>query len=162
MRIQKLLALGLVTLFLSGCASIVSKSSWPFSVDTSPSGARVVITNRAGREVFAGKTPTAMKLKSGAGFFTKESYTVALYMNGYEPKKINVECKVNGWYFGNILIGGLLGMLVVDPATGAMYKLDNDGINEVMDKSAETSASLNIINKDQVPEGWEERLVKIN
>jgi len=53
-------------------------------------------------------------------------------------------------------------MLVVDPATGAMYKLDNDGINEVMDKSAETSASLNIINKDQVPEGWEERLVKIN
>jgi len=35
---------------------------------------------------------------------------------------------MSGWYWGNILIGGLIGMLVVDPLTGAMYKLP-DGAN---------------------------------
>lgn len=30
---------------------------------------------------------------------------------------------MDGWYWGNILFGGLIGMLAVDPATGAMYKL---------------------------------------
>ena len=109
-----------VILLFPGCASIVSKSSWPFSVDTEPAGAKVSITNKRGREVFRGKTPVVMKLKSGAGFFAKESYTITLEMKGYETKKVNVECKLNGWYFGNIVIGGLLGFLIIDPATGAM------------------------------------------
>lgn len=32
---------------------------------------------------------------------------------------------MDGWYIGNLLFGGLIGMLIVDPATGAMYKLDD-------------------------------------
>ena len=106
---------------LTHCASIVSKTSWPFSVDTEPIGARVVVTNRKGQEIFSGRTPTAMRLKSGAGFFTKESYTVTLSMNGYETKKINVECILNEWYVGNVLIGRMLGLLIVDPVTVPMY-----------------------------------------
>ena len=27
----------------------------------------------------------------------------------------------NGWYIGNILFGGLIGMIIVDPATGDMW-----------------------------------------
>ena len=159
--IKKILFIISVVIIFPGCASIVSKSNWPFSVDTNPSGAKVSITNRKGKEVFKGRTPTAMRLKSGSGFFTKESYTVTLQMDGYETKKINVECKLNGWYFGNILIGGLIGMLIIDPATGAMYKLQNDGIFEDMDRSA-SSAALNIINKKDVPHHLEKHLVKIN
>jgi len=34
-----------------------------------------------------------------------------------------INSSVDGWYFGNILVGGLIGMLIVDPATGAMYNL---------------------------------------
>jgi len=30
---------------------------------------------------------------------------------------------MNGWYFGNLAIGGILGMLVIDPLTGAMYRM---------------------------------------
>lgn len=77
-----------------------------------------------------------MKLKSGAGFFSKESYTISLSLDGYETRKVNLECKVNGWYFGNLLIGGVIGMLIVYPATGAMYKLDNTGITENLSRSA--------------------------
>lgn len=149
--------------FLTGCASIVSKSNWPFSVDTNPDGAKVIITNKKGIEVYNGHTPTALKLKSGAGFFSKESYVVSLYMDGYETKKINVECKINGWYFGNLLIGGWIGMLIVDPATGAMYKLDSQGISENMTLSATTTAaSLKILNKNEIPKSWEQHLVKLD
>ena len=148
-------------LLLSGCASIVSKSNWPFSVDTQPAGAKVIITNKKGTIIYTGRTPAAMRLKSGAGFFSKESYTVALSMNGYESKKIQVECKLNAWYFGNIVFGGLLGILIVDPATGAMYKLDSDGLSEEMTRATGT-AGLNIMDKNNIPENWKNHLVKID
>jgi hypothetical protein len=32
---------------------------------------------------------------------------------------------MDGWYIGNILFGGLIGILIVDPLTGAMWKLDD-------------------------------------
>ncbi|HEY8659325.1 MAG TPA: hypothetical protein VIM07_04110 [Chitinophagaceae bacterium] len=148
---------------ISSCASIVSKSSWPFSIQTDPPGAKVVITNKRGIEILNKRTPTALLLRSGAGFFSKESYIIALSMDGYETKKINVECKINGWYFGNILIGGVIGMLIVDPATGAMYKLDREGISETLVKNTVSgTSSLNIISKDQIPKGLENHLVKLN
>lgn len=30
---------------------------------------------------------------------------------------------MDGWYVGNIIFGGLIGLLLVDPITGAMWKL---------------------------------------
>jgi hypothetical protein len=69
-KLANLLSL-LPLLFLSACASIVSKSRWPFSVMTEPPGAHVAITNKIGVEVYNGKTPMAIKLKSGASFFQK-------------------------------------------------------------------------------------------
>jgi len=122
----------------------------------------VSITNKNGREVYKGTTPATMFLKSGSGFFGKESYTVTLSKEGYETKKINVECKLNGWYFGNLLLGGVLGMLIVDPATGAMYKLADEGITETMTPSNASSTSLRIIEKDQVPENLVSKLVRID
>lgn len=161
--LTKLALLAILIPFLTGCASIVSKSNWPFSVDTSPDGAKVTITNKKGVEVYSGHTPTALKLKSGAGFFSKESYVVSLAMDGYETKKINVECKINGWYFGNLLIGGWIGMLIVDPATGAMFRLDSQGISENMVRTANTtSVSLQILNKNDIPKNWEQHLVKLD
>jgi hypothetical protein len=164
---MKLLRLALsapIFLFCTGCASIVSKSVWPFSVDTNPDGAKVIVRNKRGNEVYVGRTPAVMRLHSGAGFFSKESYTVELSMAGYETKKINVECRINGWYFGNVVFGGLLGFLIVDPATGAMYRLDREGISEDMQKLPEhaSSTSLQILSKDQVPKAWLPHLVKLS
>lgn len=33
---------------------------------------------------------------------------------------------MDGWYMGNLLFGGFIGFLIVDPATGAMWKLDDN------------------------------------
>ncbi len=43
-----------------------------------------------------------------------------------------------GWYLlGNLFIGGLIGWLIVDPATGAMYTLSSDTVNAQL--ASETS-----------------------
>lgn len=159
---KKLVVVATIIFLYPGCASIVSKSTWPFSIDSNPGGAIVTITNKRGVEIFKGKTPTALKLKSGAGYFSKESYVVSLQLNGHETKKINLECKVNGWYFGNILIGGLLGFLIIDPATGAMYKLERDGISENLSRTQPENASLKILDKNQLNGQQQQQLVRID
>ena len=85
-------------------ATILSKSSYPVYVKTEPAGATIVITNKKGIEIFKGKSPAVINLKSGAGYFSKAAYQVKLTMNGYEEKIIPVNFKLNGWYFGNILL----------------------------------------------------------
>lgn len=72
---------------------------------------------------------------------------------------------MNGWYMGNILIGGLVGMLVVDPASGAMWSLpDNVNANltplaSVSDGNGKTVA---IVDRNVVPADIQSRLVALN
>jgi hypothetical protein len=154
----------LVVMFYS-CASIVSKSNWPLVVNSNPSGAAIIVSNRGGVDVFKGTTPATMTLRSSAGFFKKESYKIKFQLSGFDTKMIPVECTINGWYFGNILIGGLIGMLIIDPATGAMYKLDAATITEAMSKTsvtAQAAPKLNVYSINDLPESYKEHLVKIN
>lgn len=159
----KVLPIIAATLLFTSCASIVSKSIWPLTVNTNPNGAKVEVTDKSGATVFEGVSPTTMYLKSGSGFFSKQSYTLKLTMNGYESKTIPVNCSVNGWYFGNILFGGLIGILIVDPATGAMYRLDKEALNETLEKKEnQTQASLEIKDIKDISPSLIPNLVKIN
>jgi hypothetical protein len=45
---------------------------------------------------------------------------------------MTIDGAINGWYFGNILFGGLIGMLAVDPSTGAMYTLKPDAVQAAL------------------------------
>jgi hypothetical protein len=156
------LAVIMVIAVFTGCATIVSKSRWPVSINTNPIRATVEVTDKKGVVVYKGITPAIMFLKSGAGYFVKQSYTVKLKMEGYEDRIIPVECTLNGWYFGNIIIGGLIGLLIVDPLTGAMYRLDKEFIYEIFSKSsASTEPSLRIIHIKDLPENMEGHLVCI-
>jgi len=112
----------------TGCASIVSESRYPVSVTSAPSGANYEISNEAGSVVSSGVTPNQVTLKAGAGYFDGEKYTVSYRKDGYVPNSETLNTRMNGWYWGNIVFGGLIGMLIVDPLTGAMYRLP-EGIN---------------------------------
>lgn len=151
---------------LSSCASIVSRSSWPVSVDSNPSGATVTILNSSGKQVYKGTAPATMFLKSGAGFFRKESYRIRYELDGYPTREIPLEFRVNGWYWGNLLLGGVIGMLIVDPATGAMYKPSTDFVQENMARNPvgalNTSPSLRICSIGEIPKDMEKQLVKVN
>jgi hypothetical protein len=67
-------------------------------------------------------------LRKGAGYFKPASYTLRFTKDGFEPSEMHLKGTVSGWYFGNIVFGGLIGMVAVDPATGAMYKLRPDTV----------------------------------
>lgn len=152
-----------ITLLSSSCATIFSKSTYPLAVNTTPTGATISITDKKNKEVFKGQSPATVKLKSASGFFSKAEYQVKLTMPGYSEKIIPVTSKVTGWYWGNILIGGLIGMLIIDPATGAMYKLGTKEINEsLVTQTASNPGELRILGLNDVPESLKGKLVRIN
>ena len=150
----------------SSCATIVSKSSYPVSFGSEPAGTTITVTNREHVDVFKGKTPCAVKLKAGSKFFSKEQYTVKFSRLGYEDRVVPINFKINGWYFGNLLIGGVIGMLIVDPATGAMWRIEQDDFYQkydAVDKNARaTQPALNIVSVQDVPDSLKGRMVKIN
>lgn len=151
------------TILLSSCATIFGKSSYPVSINSNPVGATVTITNKKNKEVFKGQTPTTVTLKSGAGYFSKAEYQVKINSTGYAEQIIPVNYKLNGWYFGNLFIGGILGMLIIDPATGAMWKLDTPPINVTLSKSTASieTPTLKIVDIATVPQDMKSKLVRI-
>ena len=122
MKINILVGAILITT-LTACASIVSKSAYDVTISSDPNTANFVITNSAGTKVANGEPPETIKLHASSGFFAGEVYTISLEKDGYLSKEVQFTSTLDGWYFGNILLGGLIGMLIVDPATGAMFKL---------------------------------------
>jgi hypothetical protein len=149
---------------MTSCASIVSKSSWPITINSSPSEAKISIKDKKGIEIYTGNTPATLKLKSGSGFFSKARYQVTFEKVGYEKKVVPVEFKLNGWYFGNIIFGGPLGLLIIDPATGAMFKLETEFLNETLTKSVATAETkeLKLLDINKIPTEWKNHLILVS
>lgn len=165
LSLTKALAIaGLITLSAS-CASIVSKTSYPVTVDSTPRDANVTIKNRHGEQVYSGKTPALVKLKSGAGFFQNAKYAITISKDGFTSKTVELKATLNGWYFGNIIFGGVIGLLIVDPATGAMYRLNQLDVNETLQTESKTAATevpkLRIYDINEIPESWKSKMVAV-
>lgn len=116
---------GALIVSLTGCASIVSKSNWPVTIRSTPPGAKCVVTNGKGITVQSGETPMMVTVASGSGFFSKGKYAISCNKDGFDPVRSELSAHMNGWYWGNIVFGGVIGLLIVDPATGAMWKMDD-------------------------------------
>ena len=141
MQIIRIAAAFAAILILQGCASIVGESEYPVAVSSAPEGASFEIRNRSGQVVHSGSAPSTVTLKSGKGYFSGQTYTLLFKKEGYSDKTVTLDSNISGWYWGNILFGGLIGMLIVDPATGAMYKLP-ESISADMGKPV-AKASIN-------------------
>ncbi len=124
MRRTVSLIVAVCVLLGSGCASIVSKSDWPVRVSSKPDGALCTVSDKKGTVITKAVTPTIFMLKSGDGYFGSASYTLMFEKEGYQRASKELSTSLNGWYWGNIVLGGLIGMLIVDPITGAMWSLD--------------------------------------
>lgn len=111
--------------FASGCATIVSGSSQDVSFNSTPPGASISVDG-----VQSGVTPSVLKLDTGT------THAVVLSIDGYNPYSINLKREVNGWVWGNLLVGGLIG-LVIDASTGAMYRLSPEEINAGLSSTQE-------------------------
>ncbi|MDD3508123.1 MAG: hypothetical protein PHY27_06835 [Parabacteroides sp.] len=68
----------LASISFTGCASILTKTTYPVAINSSPEGANVTITGKKGTMVYEGTTPAIVKLKSSNGFFSGENYMIDL------------------------------------------------------------------------------------
>jgi hypothetical protein len=71
---------------------------------------------------------------------------------------------IDGWYFGNLLFGGLIGILIVDPATGAMWKLP-ENVNKtwttLASVTSENGKTINFVDRSSVPASLESQLIAL-
>ncbi|MCK5332191.1 MAG: PEGA domain-containing protein [Candidatus Marinimicrobia bacterium] len=116
---NKLFFVSLLILLLVGCAYIIDKDVQDIGINSTPTGAKVVITTTGGVIMFEGTTPASANLKK------KYEYIVTVSMEGYQDKTMRLDQAINPIVIGNLLCGGIPG-LIVDAMTGALYKLEPD------------------------------------
>ncbi len=161
-----LIAMLFSAFILVSCATIMGKgSAETLSLRSTPDRATIVIMDESGTKVFEGQTPTSLPLEKKKGYFSGKKYTVTISSVGYTDKSITVDTRVNGWYIaGNIIFGGLIGWIVVDPLTGAMWTLDTNELNVTMEAKKTSSDIPNvpgIILLGQVPSSLRSRMVRV-
>jgi hypothetical protein len=136
----------LTALLTSNCATIISGSKQNIKFNSNPTNATIFID-----EVQVGKTPYETKLER------KREYEVKIQLDGYKTYETKLTKKFNVWYFGNIVFGGLIG-LIIDPITGAIYNLTPDQINAQMTQGTafvESKNGLYIAVSLEIDENWE-------
>lgn len=159
-----LVIVALSSLFLASCASILSDSKYPVTVNSEPSGATVTIRKKSdGTTVHQARTPATVTLAAGRGYFKSESYVLDFNKSGYPSRSYELNATMDGWYAGNLLFGGLIGILIVDPVTGAMWKLEKNVVVNLNHSTASntTSSGLQIVEIDNAPAAWKEHMVAV-
>ena len=95
-------------LLAPGCASIFTPGAErPVRVESDPTGADVLVNGE-----LRGVTPLIVKVDR------RDVHDVVVALEGYEPFEREVRPGLNGWLFGNLVFGGLIG-LAIDFINGA-------------------------------------------
>lgn len=100
------------------CATIMNGGGLQkIGITSYPSGARVMVDDAE-----RGRTPLFVDL------LRRKAHTVRLTKDGYEPADRVLTCHVSGWVWGNIIFGGVIG-LVVDFISGGLWRLEPNQMN---------------------------------
>ncbi len=111
------LVLGLIS---TGCCTIVSGRDQNVRITSEPAGATILVDGKP-----CGVTPAKFKL------LRKEKHDVQVVMAGFEPAQATLKPGINPWLFGNVLIGGLIG-IGIDAVTGSWETLYPGEVNVKM------------------------------
>ena len=113
---------------LSACATVMRENSQNIPIKANVEKVNIKIMDKSGQTIFEGQTPTTINLKTATGgYFDPQKYTVIASKDGYKTQNQIIDWHVSGWYYaGNLVIGGLIGYLIIDPLTGDMYYLDEE------------------------------------
>ena len=102
-------------LLLSGCATVVSGTSQTVAISSTPQGAYCSVSRGGGQVGAISSTPGNVSVgKSGSAL------SVTCSKPGYQSATSFANSSFNGWTFGNIVVGGLIGV-AVDASTGANF-----------------------------------------
>ena len=108
-------------ILIVGCATIIHGSRQSITVNSVPSGAKII---KMGAQL--GTTPAVIKLDRN-----ESNIILRFEKEGYEPVEVVLNRSVDAWIVGNIVFGGLIG-LAVDFITGAAYKLSPSELNATL------------------------------
>lgn len=153
------------SLLLCNCATIFGGGRpKDVTLNSNPSGASVTVTDKDGTVIHQGVTPTTVKLKRSSGYFKAASYNASFDKKGYPQHTVNLKASMNPWYLGNLVFGGLIGFIIVDPLTGAMWTLDSEYTAQLgataMNNNGD-SQTVQIFERSQIPKEWEPHLVAV-
>ena len=122
------ISFGIFAGILSSCATIMRENNQSIPIKSNVEKVDIKLLDKNGQTIFEGQTPTTLNLKtSQSGYFNPQKYTVIASKDGFKTQSTVIDWHVSGWYYaGNILFGGLIGYLIVDPISGDMYYLDEE------------------------------------
>ena len=120
----------IITLLLSlstvGCATIMNDATHSVQITSNVPDAKYVVKNKTGLVVQNGITPSSVNLRVASGAYSSEKYLIDFAKEGYLPSTTFVDSELSGWYFGNLLFGGIIGLAIVDPISGKMWTLPDN------------------------------------
>jgi len=125
-----IITISIILLFTQACGTIMQGTTQQVGISSNPSDASVSINGQN-----HGNTPMIIDLKR------KDSHMVKIELDGYQPYETNLTRNTSGWVWGNIVFGGLIG-LVVDASAGGMYKLTPEQIDSEL-RSVQAEAVSN-------------------
>jgi hypothetical protein len=108
------LVLAAIALLSSGCASIVSGTDQKLTFNSEPEEATVTVSGRV-----LGKTPLTVPVDRGS------NQSITFEKEGYKTYTAQLSTTTNPWFFGNIVLGGLLGS-TTDGVSGAIHEFSPD------------------------------------
>jgi uncharacterized protein YceK len=123
--------IGMVGLLTTGCATVIHGTRQDVGISSTPTGASVTIDS-----IQSGTTPVFAKLRR------KENHVVSITLPGYQPMDLTLMSSVSGWVWGNIAIGGLIG-LAVDAISGGMYKLSPEELSAALGAASAGTVTKN-------------------
>jgi hypothetical protein len=93
-----------------GCATIIDGKHQELTFQSTPDGATVTITGRV-----IGKTPITTSIRK------ESNQTVEFKKDGYQPITMRLTTHLDSWFWGNIVLGGLIGS-TTDGISGAVHE----------------------------------------
>ncbi|MDH4560646.1 PEGA domain-containing protein [Pseudomonas sp. BN411] len=109
-RVQVSALLLISSAIVSGCATIVDGKTQAVTFNSEPQGAEVSVAGRV-----MGTTPVTAQVERD------KNLAVTFSKDGYKQYTTQMGTTTNSFFWGNIVLGGLIGS-TVDASTGAMYE----------------------------------------
>ncbi|MEL7313213.1 MAG: PEGA domain-containing protein [Pseudomonadota bacterium] len=130
MKRLSLTTLAAALTLLTGCASIVHGPSQEVAISSNPANATVTSNGR-----MLGQTPLTAKLAR------KDEHVIKIELEGYSTYETTLTRTTSGWFWGNIILGGLIGC-AIDVVTGSFYKLTPEQVEaELSEGSARVESN---------------------
>ena len=137
---KNLLLILSILIFISSCATIMTGKTQEITFDSEPQGVEVAVNGR-----IIGKTPTTIQLDK------KKDQSVSFKLEGYKTQTRRLETKIQGFFWGNIVLGGFIGS-TTDGITGGMHEYSPNQYYITLSKDKNVSTTIYGSEKAKVKE----------